>query len=148
MKKIVDNILKTWHKHFEDEENHYSEFESSDIEYFVACMLYNQFKFSKALATLKTIDLSYDFLSSCGDEYDSIKADVDALDYSDEMKSLEFLINFLQESQAKYSADELYLLNRIDKQVQELADRYEFNIQPQRVEFVKPPTRSPNPLLR
>ena len=58
MKKKVDEVLDIWHSHFSDKTRQYSGFEASDIEYFVACMLYNHFAFSKALDTMKTIDLS------------------------------------------------------------------------------------------
>lgn len=57
MQNRIQEALDIWHKHFEDEENQYTEFESSDIEYFVGCMLYNHFAFSKALENLKTMDL-------------------------------------------------------------------------------------------
>ncbi len=66
MEKKIEKVLKIWHEYFADEDKQYSEFESSDIEYFVGCMLYNHFAFSKALENLKTMDLSYDFLSACG----------------------------------------------------------------------------------
>jgi len=145
--KIV-KVLEIWHKHFEDEEKQYSEFESSDIEYFVACMLYNHFAFSKALDTMKTIDLSYDFLRACGDEYDDIKAIIEAIEFDDENQKLEFLQNFIKEAQSKYSADELYLLNRMEYHVNGMADRYAVDEETKKVEFSKPEKRSANPLLR
>ena len=147
MNSKIETILDIWHKHFEDEENQYGEFENSDIEYFVACMLYNHFVFSKALDTMKTIDLSYDFLSSCGDEYDEIKAIVEAIKFDDELQKLEFLQNFIKEAKSKYSDDELYLLNRMEYHVKGIADRYENDIEAGKIEFIKP-TRSANPLLR
>ena len=51
MVEKIKIVLNMWHEHFENEEHHYSEFEKSDIEYFVACLLYNHFAFSKALDT-------------------------------------------------------------------------------------------------
>jgi len=153
MNKKITEILTIWHKHFENEENHYSEFEPSDIEYFVGCMLYNHFAFSKALHSMKTIDLSYDFLESCGDEYDEIKAKLESIEFDGELQKLEFLQNFISESKAKYRADELYLLDRLEYHIASLADRYESGEESLKVEFKKPetpeaPTRSPNPLLR
>jgi len=150
MNKKIDEILTTWHKHFEDEENQYSEFEDSDIEYFVGCMLYNHFNFTKALNTMKTIDLSYDFLESCGDEYDEIKAKIESIELADDLEKLKFLQEFIKESQAKYSADELYLLNRLDNHVAGVLERTLADVEVGSVEFKKPevPTRSPNPLLR
>ena len=91
MNTKIDKILDIWHKHFEDEANQYSEFEHSDIEYFIGCMLYNHFKFKKALATMKTMDLSYDFLSACGNEYDEIKSIINSIEFEDEIDKLQFL---------------------------------------------------------
>ena len=124
MKTKTDKILEIWHKHFEDEENQYSEFEPSDIEYFVGCMLYNHFAFSKRLDNLQTMDLSYDFLSSCGEEYDEIQAIIKEIKFESEEESLKFLQSFIQESRAKYSSSELYLLNRLHNHVQTLANIY------------------------
>jgi len=150
MNKIIDEILTTWHKHFEDEDNQYSEFEHSDIEYFVGCMLYNHFQFSKALNTMKTIDLSYDFLNSCGDEYDDILVSIKSIKIDDEMEKLKFLQDFIKESQAKYSEDELYLLNRLNNHVAGVLERTLSDAKVSSVEFKKPEvsTRSRNPLLR
>ena len=80
MDKKIENILEIWHTHYSDEQNQYSEYEPSDIEYFVGCMLYNHFAFSKAHHNLKTIDLSYDFLTSCGDaEYEAAKESIETI---------------------------------------------------------------------
>ena len=144
----LEKVLDIWHKHFEDEDKQYSEFESSDIEYFVACMLYNHFAFSKALDTMKTMDLSYDFLSSCGDEYDEIKAIIESIEFDDEIQKLEFLHNFTKEAQTKYTKPELYLLNRMEYHIDSMAERYEHNIVAQKVDFTKPAKKSANPLLR
>jgi len=147
MNKKTDKILEIWHKHFEDEEIQYSEFESSDIEYFVGCLLYNHFVFSKALDTMKTMDLSYDFLESCGDEYDEIMEIIKSIVFEDEMQRLEFLQSFISDAKKKYSADELYLLNRLEKHVGSMADRYGSNKEVKKVIF-ETPLRSANPLLR
>jgi len=112
MDKKIQKVLEIWHKRFQNEDNQYSEFESSDIEYFVSCMLYNHFAFSKALDTMKTIDLSYDFLTACSNEYDDIKVIINSIEYDDEIQKLKFLQEFIQKSKAKYTDDELYLLNR------------------------------------
>jgi hypothetical protein len=147
VKKKVDEILDIWHSHFSDKARQYSGFENSDIEYFVVCMLYNHFAFSKALDTMKTIDLSYDFLSECGDEYEDIVKTIDSIDLGDEMKNLEFLQNFVDESMSKYDEDELYLLKRLKMHLNSMQERYEKDIQAQRVEFVAP-VKSRNPLDR
>ena len=138
MKQKTDTILAIWHKHFEDEENQYSEYESSDIEYFVGCMLYNHFAFSKSLENLKTMDLSYDFLSSCGDEYDEIQAIIKTIEFESEEERLSFLQSFIEESRAKYSKPELYLLNRLHNHIQTLADIYSGSLSVDNVDFQNP----------
>jgi len=147
MKTKIDDVLKIWHEYFGNEDKQYSEFEDSDIEYFVGCMLYNHFAFSKALPTMKTMDLSYDFLSACGDEYDKIKQTIESIEFDDELQKLEFLQNYIAESRAKYSSSELYLLDRLKMHIDNLAKIYEGDITPQKVDFV-PKVKSANPLLR
>ncbi len=141
MDKKIQKVLSIWHEHFKDEENQYGEFEPSDIEYFVSCMLYNHFAFSKALDTMKTIDLSYDFLSACGDEYDEIKSSIESIKFDTEEESLAFLQKFITESRDKYRESELYLLNRINYHVNAMADRYEKGVNATPIDFE-------NPLLR
>ena len=141
MKEKTNRILKIWHEYFADEEKQYSEFESSDIEYFVGCLLYNHFAFSKALDTMKTIDLSYDFLSACGDEYDEIQDIIASIHLDTEAESLAFLQNFIFESRLKYTQPELYLLNRLNYHVEAMADRYAKGVDAIAVDFE-------NPLLR
>ena len=146
----IEKILEIWHKRFEDDELHYSEFESSDIEYFVGCLLYNHFAFSKALDTMKTIDLSYDFIGSCGDEYDEVMEIIKTIKFETEKEKLLFLQKFLVDSKAKYSADELYLLNRLSYHIDGMATRYIDKANTQKVNFKapEPKIRSANPLLR
>ncbi|MBU1658837.1 hypothetical protein KKG72_07290 [bacterium] len=141
MNNDLEQALAIWHKHFENEENQYSEFESSDIEYFIGCMLYNHFKFSKALANLKTMDLSYDFLSACGTEYDEVKALIEGISFDDELQKLEFLQNYILESKLKYTKSELYLLERLQYHVNAMAVRYKENVNIKHIDFE-------NPLLR
>ena len=138
MKEKIDKILEIWHKHFENEEKQYSEFEPSDIEYFVGCMLYNHFSFTKSLENLQTMDLSYDFLSSCSDEYDDIQAIIKEIKFESEQESLLFLQNYIQESRAKYKGSELYLLNRLNKHIATLADIYSGSLNVDNVDFQNP----------
>jgi len=138
MNEKTEKILTIWHEHFSNEENQYSEFESSDIEYFVGCMLYNHFEFSKALDTMKTIDLSYDFIEACSDEYDEITRMVESIDFDDELAKLDFLQTYIRESRAKYSGDELYLLNRLQYHVGAMAERYEKDVNAAPVDFQNP----------
>ena len=149
MKSKIEKVLDIWHKYFSDEDKQYAEFEKSDIEYFVGCMLYNHFAFSKVLDTMKTMDLSYDFLSACGAEYDEIKQIIKSIDFDSEEQKLKFLQEYIKNSQEKYTSDELYLLNRLQKHVDDLALRYEKKIEVQKVDFQeKLKTKSQNPLLR
>lgn len=142
MDSRVQEVLEIWHKHFLAEENQYTEYESSDIEYFVGCMLYNHFAFSKALENLKTMDLSYDFLSNCGDnEYDEVKARIDSITFENEDDALAFLQNYIDEARAKYTKSELYLLDRLKYHVDAMAVRYEKNVDVEHIDFS-------NPLLR
>lgn len=138
MDSKIEKVLDIWHEHFSDEEIQYSEFEDSDIEYFVGCMLYNHFAFSKALDTMKTMDLSYDFLSACGDEYDEIMEIIKSIELEDDMQKLKFLQEYIEEAKAKYTAPELYLLNRLEYHVNAMADRYEKGVDAQRVDFQNP----------
>lgn len=147
MDKKIEKILKIWHEHFSDKSHQYSEFESSDIEYFVGCLLYNHFAFIKALETMKTIDLSYDFISECGDEYDEIIKIIKSIELGDENKKIEFLQNYIKESKLKYNDNELYLLNRLGTHIDGIADRYKSDKKVEKVNF-KLPIKSSNPLLR
>ena len=148
MNKKTEEILKIWHERFSDEENQYSEFEPSDIEYFVGCLLYNNFAFTKALETMKTMDLSYDFIEGCGDEYDEIIAIIKTIELDSDVQKLNFLQDYISASKTKYSGDELYLLNRLEFHINEMAQRYEHDIEAQRINFEAPKKKSANPLLR
>ena len=141
MQAKIEKILSVWHKHFEDEENQYSEFEPSDVEYFVGCMLYNHFAFSKAHHNLKTMDLSYDFLSACGDEYEDIQKIIASITFDTEEEALAFLQNYIQAAQEKYTKNELYLIDRLAYHVNAMAERYEKNVDVKKIDFE-------NPLLR
>lgn len=141
MNTKIEKVLDIWHDHFSDSDNQYSEFEPSDIEYFVGCMLYNHFAFSKALQNLKTMDLSYDFLSSCGDRYEEIEEIIKSIEFESEEESLEFLLEFVETSRKKYSEPELYLLNRLYNHLRTLHGIYRGVVDVSPVDFQ-------NPLLR
>lgn len=141
MDKKVEEILNIWHRHFEDESRHYSEFENSDIEYFVGCMLYNNFAFTKALDNLKTMDLSYDFLSVCEDEYETIEEIIATIKFDNELEALQFLQEYITAAQAEYKKSERYLLDRLEYHVNAMAERYRLDVDVERVDFE-------NPLLR
>ena len=148
MNKKVDIVLNMWHEHFAADDHQYSEFEKSDIEYFVACLLYNHFNFSKALQTMQTMDLSYDFIENCTNEYDEIQESIKSINLEDDIEKLNFLFAYINEIKPKYNNDELYLINRFEYHIKEMATRYEADIKAKAVEFKSPPTRSPNPLDR
>jgi len=148
MNETIDNILRIWHEHFSDESRQYTEFEDSDIEYFVGCMLYNHFAFSKAVDTMKTIDLSYDFLSSCGDEYDEIKLLVQSIKINDELEKIDFLQHYLESAKSKYTKSELYLLDRLQNHLNGIRERFENDEEVKKVEFNLPQPKVSNPLLR
>ena len=138
MNTKVKIILDMWHEHFKNENHQYSEFEKSDIEYFVGCLLYNNFAFSKALDTMKTIDLSYDFIGECGPEYDEIINIIKSFVFEDELDSLEFLQDFIRESKLKYTIDESYLLNRLQYHVNAMAERYNQGVEAKQIDFQNP----------
>ena len=138
MNEKVENILQTWHTYFEDEANQYSEFEPSDIEYFVGCMLYNHFAFSKAHHNLKTMDLSYDFLSSCGEYYEEFEKEIASINFENEEQALAFLQEYIQTSKAKYTKPELYLIERMEYHVNAMATRYNKDVDVKKIDFENP----------
>ncbi len=144
----VQEVLDLWHDFFKDVSYHYTEFEDSDIEYFVGCMLYNHFDFEYALDTMKTIDLSYDFLSAVESNYDTVKQKIESIELKDEVEKLDFLQTYLGKAKTLYSGDELYLLNRLSYHVAGIRQRQEKNIKLKKVDFTTPQAKSPNPLLR
>jgi len=144
----IQEILKTWHEVFKDEEKQYSEFEPSDIEYFVGCMLYNKFNFKYSVDTMSTIDLSYDFLLAVEDSYDEVKSKIDSISIEDEAQKLDAMIAFLDDSKKKYTQDELYLLNRLSYHIGGIKERFDTEVEVAKVEFILPKARSANPLLR
>ena len=135
MDKKIEKILEIWHEHFSDKNRQYSEFEESDIEYFVGCMLYNHFAFSKAIDSVKTIDLSYDFLRECTGEYEIIEDIVSSIDFDDEIKKLEFLKKYISFAKSKYDFAGQYLLNRLENQANILTKMYLGNVDVKKVDF-------------
>ena len=97
---------------------------------------------------MKTIDLSYDFLESCGDEYDEIMVMIKSMKFDDEKLKIEFLQNFIADAKKNYSDDELYLLNRLQKHVDGIAHRYDNDEDAKTIVFEAPASPSANPLLR
>ena len=79
MNENVTKALNIWHKVFEDESKHYSEFESSDVEYFVGVIMYNLFGFSKAIPTMKTMDVGADFIQASNKTYVEVLELIDTI---------------------------------------------------------------------
>jgi hypothetical protein len=97
---------------------------------------------------MRTIDLSYDFLSACGEEYDEIKAIIASIQFTKEEESVAYLQQFITESIVKYTEPERYLLNRINYHVDALFQRYVTGATPEKVDFeasLKP--KKTNPLF-
>ena len=138
MKNILKKSIELYHKHFENEDNQYSEYEPSDIEYFVGCMLYNQFKFKYALATMKTMDIGYDFLENSKSIYLEQMQILNSIKFDDELEAIEFILEFIKESKAKYTPSENYLLDRLQTHIEALKDRTLKGVIPKAVSFEKP----------
>jgi len=122
---MIDNACAILHKWFEEDDHQYGEFESSDVEYFVGVMLYNHFKFAKALDTMKTMDIAYDFIESTGDVYDEVQSIVKSIRFENDLESLDFIQSFTTHSKSLYTPSELYLLNRFENHITLMEERYE-----------------------
>ena len=83
---------------------------------------------------------------SCGNEYDEVLAIVESINYDDELEALEVLQNFISESIAKYTADESYLLKRMQNHINAMAERYNTGEDSKGVVFTTPKAKSRNPL--
>ncbi|MCF6330243.1 MAG: hypothetical protein L3I99_01690 [Sulfurimonas sp.] len=146
--KRIKKVLNTLHEFFKDEDKRYVEYEDSDMEYFIGCMLYNHFNFTNALSTMKTIDVSYDFLVACGDVFDGVQNEIKTILIDNEKEKLDFLQNYLEDVISKYTLDELYLLNRLKYHTEGVRQRYEGTQEEKKIDFIAPKLRSKNPLLR
>lgn len=132
---MIDNACAILHKWFEDESHQYGEFESSDVEYFVGVFLYNHFAFEKALDTMKTMDIAYDFIESSGDVYDEVQSIVKSIHFKDDLEALDFLQSFTNHAKSLYESDALYLINRFEYHVDAMAERYKNGVEAQKVDF-------------
>ena len=137
MREYANKAVETFKKHFSNEQYHYSEFEFSDIEYFVAVMLYNQFAFTKALETMKTMEIANDFLDEAGETFNEVEALLKKITFESEEEAVAFLLDFIQDAKKSYKPSELYLLNRIEKHITLLQERYEKDEEVQTVDFTQ-----------
>lgn len=148
MDNRIEKVLTTFHEFFKDENKRYTEYDDSDIEYFVGCMLYNHFNFKDALDTMKTIDVSYDFLVACEDKYDDAQEQINNITIDTQEQKLDFLQEYFNDVKPKYTKNELYLLIRLEYHVDGIRQRYDANEEVKKVDFVAPDPRSKNPLLK
>ena len=123
------------HQWFEDESHHYSEFEDSDVEYFTAVMLYNQFKFKLAVPTMKVMEIGLDFQGACEAKFSEATDALKDISFKRDEEAVEFLLDFIRRSKKLYSADENYLLERIEKHIVLLQERYIKQEVPSTVDF-------------
>jgi len=135
MKTVLHETQKIWHTHFADEQHHYSEFEDSDIEYFLAVLLYNQFQFSKAVKTMQTIEIAKDFLDEAGEYFQEVQSLLQQITFNTEEDAAQFLLDFIIKSQESYDKNERYLLDRMYKHIYELNERYTKDITPEIIDF-------------
>ena len=90
---------------------------------------------------MKSMDLSYDFLVACEDNYDEVNSHIITIELSSEEEKLKFLQAYISESRQKYSSNELYLLNRLAFHVDAMAKRYEQDVDTIKIDFQNPLTR-------
>ena len=133
---LIDRACSVWHEWFKDEEHNYSEREDSDVEYFIGVLLYNQFAFEKALSTMKTMDVAYDFIQACEESYDEVRGILAQLKVHDDAEALEILQRHIQKSIDKYRVGgDLYLLNRLAGHINTLDKIYKDEIKAKEVDF-------------
>lgn len=135
----IEKACTLFHKHFEDEANDYSEREESDVEYFVGVMMYNLFAFSKALSTMKTMDVGADFIQASGAIYNEALELIGSIKSDDELELLALLQNHINHALEKYGDDRMscYLLNRLDGHIKTLEGIYRGEIEARNVDFEK-----------
>jgi hypothetical protein len=133
----IEAACALWHKWFEHEANDYSEREDSDVEYFVGVLMYNHFAFSKAIPTMKTMDIGLDFIQSADSSYAEVNSLIGSIKSKDELELLALLQNHISRSLDKYSSDPMscYLLKRLRGHIDTLAGIYAGDITPQNIDF-------------
>ncbi len=133
----IEKACAVWHTWFEDEANDYSEREDSDVEYFIGVLMYNHFAFSKAIPTMKTMDLGADFIQATDASYAEVNSLIGSIKSKDELVLLALLQGHIQRSLEKYSSDPsaCYLLNRLNNHIKSLAGIYAGEITVKNVDF-------------
>lgn len=135
----IEKACAMLHACFEDEANDYSEREDSDVEYFVGVIMYNLFGFSKALSTMKTMDVGSDFAKAAGKTYIEVCELIDSIKSDDELELLALLQNHIKRSLEKYGSDPMscYLLKRLENHISNLAAIYAGEVKVEEIDFRK-----------
>lgn len=134
----VEAACKIWHEWFDENDAHdYSEKEPSDIEYFIGCMLYNQFAFEKAISTMKTMDIGLDFLDATGKSYQEVKRLLTEIEVRDDLEAIELLQKHIQRAMTLYEGDRmaLYLIHRLAGHINTLEAIYRGKVDRRDVDF-------------
>ncbi len=136
-KNKIEKACSLWHTWFEDDSHDYSESEASDVEYFVGVMLYNHFAFSKALSTMKTMDIGLDFKNAAGSTYVEVYDLLGSIKSDDELELLILLQDHIKRSLEKYSSDRMacYLLDRLNNHIKTLAGLYAGKLDKRDIDF-------------
>ena len=136
-KNKIEKACSLWHTWFEDDSHDYSESEASDVEYFVGVMLYNHFAFSKALSTMKTMDVGLDFKNAAGSAYVEVYELLGSIKSDDELELLILLQDHIKRSLEKYSSDRMacYLLDRLNNHIKTLAGLYAGKLDKRDIDF-------------
>ncbi len=125
------------HEWFNDEDHYYSEYEPSDIEYFIAVMLYNQFQFKLAVKTMLVMDIGSDFIEACEEKIYETRELLSSIKFDTDEEAVEMLLEYIHAAQAHYPKSECYLLDRIENHILLLKDRYKTQSMPEEVVFEK-----------
>ncbi len=138
--KLIEEACAIWHAWFDDSDEHdYSEKEPSDIEYFIGCMLYNQFAFEKAISTMKEMDIGLDFLDATGASYGDVKALLTQIEVKDDFEAIDLLQSHIRRAIKRYEGDRmaLYLINRLAGHINTLEQIYKGKVDRRDVDFEK-----------
>ncbi len=138
--KLIEEACAIWHAWFDDSDEHdYSEKEPSDIEYFIGCMLYNQFAFEKAISTMKEMDIGLDFLDATGASYGDVKALLTQIEVKDDFEAIDLLQSHIRRAIQRYEGDRmaLYLINRLAGHINTLEQIYKGKVDRREVDFEK-----------
>ena len=143
-KQIIQYTCKRLHQWFEDDTHDYSEREASDVEYFVGVLMYNHFAFSKALSTMKTMDVGLDFKNAAGAAYKEAYELIGSIKSADELLLLSLLQEHIELSLEKYAGDSstCYLLQRLQNHIKTLANIYAGKLDKRSIDFERMSTKA------